>query len=157
MLRLLMLLVVVVGVARVQSCPTGGDRVWVELGDSCYSTSKLAMDWGTAQEYCWEQGGYLAEITSAGEESLINTFLMDGTAYWLGLTDLAHEGTYRWVESHQEADYTNWYPGGPTNDDERDCVLKTFRNSYPGWHDGGCSWTSYESYGQLHAFCEADK
>ena len=46
-LPIVLLLVVV---ARVQSCPTGGDRVWVELGDSCYSTSKLAMDWGTAQE-----------------------------------------------------------------------------------------------------------
>ena len=34
----------------VDCCPSGGDRVWVELGDSCYSTSRLAMDWGTAQE-----------------------------------------------------------------------------------------------------------
>ena len=34
----------------VLSCPSGGDRVWVELGDSCYSTSQQAMDWGTAQE-----------------------------------------------------------------------------------------------------------
>ena len=43
-------LVVLVLVLSAQSCPSGGDRVWVELGDSCYSTSKLAMDWGTAQE-----------------------------------------------------------------------------------------------------------
>ena len=43
-------LLVLVLLVSVQSCPSGGDRVWVELGDSCYSTSKLAMDWGTAQE-----------------------------------------------------------------------------------------------------------
>ena len=44
-------LIILVSLAlTVNSCPTGGDRVWVELGDSCYSTSKLAMDWGTAQE-----------------------------------------------------------------------------------------------------------
>ena len=36
--------------SSVLSCPSGGDRVWVELGDSCYSTSQQAMDWGTAQE-----------------------------------------------------------------------------------------------------------
>ena len=45
-----LVLLVVVMVSLIESCPSGGDRVWVELGDSCYSTSKLAMDWGTAQE-----------------------------------------------------------------------------------------------------------
>ena len=29
---------------------------------------------------------------SAEEEVLLDTFLMEGTSYWLGLTDLAHEG-----------------------------------------------------------------
>ena len=43
-------------------------------------------------QYCWDQGGYLAEITSAEEEALIDTFLIDGTSFWLGLTDLGHEG-----------------------------------------------------------------
>ena len=47
---LLPLVLLVVLVSSLQSCPSGGDRVWVELGDSCYSTSRLAMDWGTAQE-----------------------------------------------------------------------------------------------------------
>ena len=44
------IVLVLVLLVSVQSCPSGGDRLWVELGDSCYSTSKLAMDWGTAQE-----------------------------------------------------------------------------------------------------------
>ena len=47
---LLPVVLVVLVVSSVQSCPTGGDRVWVELGDSCYSTSRDQMDWGTAQE-----------------------------------------------------------------------------------------------------------
>ena len=50
MKSMLQILVILVLVVSAQSCPTGGDHVWVELGDSCYSTSKLAMDWGTAQE-----------------------------------------------------------------------------------------------------------
>ena len=44
------IVLVLVLLVSVQSCPSGGDRVWVELGDSCYSTSQMAMDWGTAQE-----------------------------------------------------------------------------------------------------------
>merc|ERR1719336_3615797 len=134
-----LVLVVLVLVLSVQSCPSGGDRVWVELGDSCYSTSQQAMDWGTAQEYCWYQGGYLAEITSAEEESLLNTFLMDGISYWLGLTDLGHEGTYRWQESHHVAEYTNWAPTQPGGRDDLNCVMKTFYHDYPGWHDAYCT------------------
>merc|ERR1711874_662204 len=141
-------LVVLVLVLSAQSCPSGGDRVWVELGDSCYFTSKLAMDWGTAQEYCWDQGGYLAEITSAEEEALIDTFLMDGNSYWLGLSDPAHEGAYRWQESHQVAEYTNWYSRGPNNLDDADCVWKAYFAQFPGWHDVVCSRTYQENYGQ---------
>merc|ERR1712168_78685 len=129
-----LVLVLVSLLSPVLSCPTDGDRVWVELGGSCYSISHQAMDWGTAQEYCWYQGGYLAEITSAEEETLLNTFLMAGTAYWLGLTDLAHEGTFRWQESHHVAEYTTWAIGQP-HDKDTDCVWKCFYYEAPGWHD----------------------
>ena len=51
--------------SSILSCPSGGERVWVELGDSCYSTSQQAMDWGTAQE------------VRAGEEmEVVNLFLV---------------------------------------------------------------------------------
>ena len=30
---------------------------------------------------------------SAEEEMLLDTFLIEGISYWLGLTDLAHEGS----------------------------------------------------------------
>merc|ERR1712241_348788 len=145
------LLVLVSLLSPLLSCPTGGDRVWGELGDSCYSTSHQAMDWGTAQEYCWYQGGYLAEITSAEEETLLNTFLMDGIVYWLGLTDLAHEGTFRWQESHHVAEYTNWAPSQPNGIDDNDCVWKSFHYDLPGWDDVPCTWTSQEGWGQIHA------
>ena len=43
-------------------------------------------------KYCWFHGGYLAEIMSAQEEILLDTFLVQGITYWLGLSDFAHEG-----------------------------------------------------------------
>ena len=52
----------------------------------------VRLSWREAQDLCEGLGGYLAEITSAEEEVLIDTFLTDGISYWLGLTDLAHEG-----------------------------------------------------------------
>ena len=67
------------------------------------------------------------------------------------------EGTYRWQESHQEAEYTNWYPDGPNNADDWDCVWKSLNKEYPGWQDVPCSWTYHERHGQIHALCEAEK
>ena len=69
------------------------------------------------------------------------------------------QGTYRWQESHQVAEYTNWYHGGPTSRDDLDCVWKSFYVGYghPGWHDVLCTSSYYEGYGQTHALCEAAK
>ena len=51
--------------SSILSCPSGGDRVWVELGDSCYSVSQQAMDWGTAQE-----------VREGEEMEVVNVFLV---------------------------------------------------------------------------------
>merc|ERR1712126_296237 len=64
------------------ACPTS----WTELGDSCYHVSQGAMNWIDSQVYCWGKGAYLAEIMSKEEETLLDSFLIDGTCYWLGLT-----------------------------------------------------------------------
>ena len=80
-------------------CPPNIDNYWAELGDFCYHVSQEAMDWGVAQEYCWGLGGYLAEIMSRDEEDLLDTFLIEGTSYWIGLTDLSHEGFSREMNS----------------------------------------------------------
>ena len=74
------------------ACPTGSGIVWTELGNYCYHVSRDAMDWGVSQEYCWGKGANLAEIMSREEETLLDTFLIKGTSYWIGLTDMSHEG-----------------------------------------------------------------
>ena len=78
-----------------EACPPSQDIYWAELGNYCYHVSKKSMNWGVAQEYCWSTGGYLAEIMSRNEEDLLDTFLIEGTSYWLGLTDLSREGSIR--------------------------------------------------------------
>ena len=64
------------------------------MGDKCYHISNLAMNWGEAQRYCWGIGGHLAEILSREEEELLDTFLIGGTSYWLGLHDKTNEGLF---------------------------------------------------------------
>ena len=48
---------------------------------------------GEAKEYCWSIGGYLAEIITEEEESLLDNYLISGISYWIGLSDIDHEGT----------------------------------------------------------------
>ena len=67
-------------------------------------------------------------------------------------------GTYRWAESHQEAEYANWAPNEPTGSADTNCIWKTYYGAYRGWHDAGCSYSDYgHGYGQQHALCEAAK
>ena len=35
--------------------------------------------------------------------------------FWIGLTDLFHEGKFVWISTGKEAAYTNWYTGMPDN------------------------------------------
>ena len=40
---------------------------------------------------------YLAEIKSRSQEDYLDEFLNDGVYYWIGPTDLAHEGKIKIV------------------------------------------------------------
>ena len=67
-------------------------------------------------------------------------------------------GRYVWSESHQLADYTNWGPGEPQQDEGFDCVFKS-GDFIVGWHDYNCNQdvVSGDAWGlQIHALCETE-
>ena len=127
---------------------------------------------GEAQEYCWTHGGHLAEIMSVEEEKFLDSFLFHGISYWIGLTDAGHEGEdfttfvskvaddilgiYRWEDSHQEAVYTNWAFSEPSNTEIENCVRKTYRIGFEGWHDVDCLLSFEEIFGDQHALCQTE-
>ena len=98
-------------------------------------------------------GGYLAELTTMEEDIPLEDFLPQGLYYWIGLSDAASEGTWRWMESHQNANYTNWWPGEGQTGTVTNCAFKSFNPSYLGWGDYGCSMDQW-SNDQIHALCE---
>merc|ERR1712055_541934 len=120
------------------SCPNG----WTTLLDSCYLMQKVESNFFEAQEFCWSQGGYLVEITTAAENELLKVGLVDmDNNYWIGLQDLEHDGTWRWAESHEAATWTNWYSGEPNNEyGEEYCgdMWRSTDRDECGWEDVPC-------------------
>merc|ERR1711915_571400 len=107
--------------------------------------------WFTSPSLCWEEGGYLAEITSMSEFSLLELYLLHyETNYWIGLTDQSKEGTWIWSDSHVGAEWTNWGPGLPDsyNGHDEDCVnlLSSLAHKF---NDNPCDALN------SHALCEA--
>lgn len=100
--------------------------------------------------------GYLATITSAGEQQFVQDsfgFLtgFGGTATaFLGATDTAAEGEFRWLdgpESGQLVSYTNWLPGYPntTSGDILHLFISyaSFGSPQYGWLNSGTQALGY--------------
>ena len=98
-------------------------------------------------------GGYLAELTTKEEDIPLENHLVQGFFYWIGLSDAATEGTWRWMESDQIATYTNWWHGEGHDGTGNNCAFISIVPSGGGWADAPCKWTEW-SGDQIHALCE---
>ena len=141
------------------SCPD--DAGWFPAAGSCYLMSPYKMNWYKAQEvkcqflkhklgwtlqFCWELGGYLAEIKTSEIEQELDQVLLHEVEYWIGLTDLDSQETFYWAESGEEATYFNWGARQPDNNRDEDCVFKSLTVQHSGWQDMICwryiSWNT---------------
>ena len=78
-----------------------------------------AATWTDAQAQAVALGGNLVTINDPTENQfLVNAF---GTSeyFWIGYTDAAQEGVWKWVDGQQSA-YTNWHGGQPDNSGNED-------------------------------------
>jgi len=72
------------------------------------------MSWRDAKRFCEGQGGRLATITSAEENAFIYKHFAQDQACWLGATDEANEGAWKW-STGEPFDYKNWFRDEPSN------------------------------------------
>jgi len=105
-------------------------------------TQKLA--WREAQEECERLGGFLAEVKSEEQATLLTSlaFVEEAVvgmhAWWIGLTDQGHEGRWIWQHSVEDALYTNWAPSYPRNTNNgNDCVVMDSKDIFE-WSDVDC-------------------
>ena len=79
-------------------------------GNSFY-TIVDGLNWQGGENYAIKLGGHLASISSSEEDIFLKENFQRG---WIGLTDSASEGTWRWTDGSQVT-YTNWEVGQPDN------------------------------------------
>ncbi len=88
---------------------------------------------------------------------MLGRFLQSGILYWIGLTDLADEGTYVWQTDYRETNFTFWEKPQPDNGkNNEDCVHLTTNNFQ--WNDRDCEQSEVTSLSgrvtKIHALCE---
>lgn len=111
----------------------------------CYAYVDLIRTWASAQSYCADIGGYLAEPKTKEQNSYIKS-ISHGKFVWLGATDIVSENVFRWSTSGgsdllAENTYSNWYPGEPNNQGgNEDCMHMMTKGQ---WNDLPCDQTYY--------------
>ncbi|XP_047467397.1 CD209 antigen-like protein B [Mugil cephalus] len=104
-------------------CPPG----WILLKLSCYYFSRNEMasrkNWSDSRADCLSKKADLLVINSLEEQQLISENFVRQTGgvswweggYWMGLTDVATEGTWVWVNNVTEVSPLYWRSGQPSH------------------------------------------
>uniref|UniRef100_A0A674JHW7 C-type lectin domain-containing protein n=1 Tax=Terrapene triunguis TaxID=2587831 RepID=A0A674JHW7_9SAUR len=121
-------------------CPPG----WQRFEKSCYFFSTSTKSWPDAKQFCMDQKSGLVIVNTEEEQTFLSNHITEPHVYWLGLSDSAKEGEWRWVDgSPLSVSFRRfWFPGEPNNGVglEEDCVhLRSDGN----WNDAICSLTHY--------------
>ncbi|XP_019643711.1 PREDICTED: C-type lectin lectoxin-Lio2-like [Branchiostoma belcheri] len=85
-----------------------------------YLVFKYERTYDEAKEVCQGYGGTLADIKSEAIHNFVEGLVRKvdpHKSYWIGLNDMATEGTWAWSRGETVSDcgYTNWAPGQPDN------------------------------------------
>ncbi len=131
-----------------------------------YAVIEKSMDPLSANDYCKSVGGYLATITSQGEQDFVAGLAaqVSSESFYIGGSDYGSEGNWYWMNG-EAWNYTAWYPGGSVGDPEpnnglgagEDYVVMNKSRDYM-WVDsyGGysmtreyfiCEWGDYDTTG----------
>ena len=95
--------------------------------------------WNEAKQYCENQGGYLATITSPEENEFVYSYLKSNFGYesaYFGFTDQDEEGIWVW-DNGEVSSYTNWHSGEPNGENpNEDFAMFYYKYSDGTWNDG---------------------
>ena len=111
----------------------------VPLG--AYSLCPQGRSWVAARASCARQGGRLVVFEDHAENLAVGERIRawgDG-AFWIGLSDRAVEGEWRWIDDQPLAYEDAWAEGEPNDyGSGEDCIHSNWRSTPGLWNDAGC-------------------
>ncbi|XP_071138099.1 perlucin-like protein [Mytilus edulis] len=154
---ILCLFTFVIGLAFV-SCISKCPKDWAEYRGECFLFSIDRRTWVDAQKNCRTHQAYLVTDDNAEKHNFIRQILsvLDGERiqnFFVGATDQAFEGEWRWLETGVPLKgYTAWGPGKP----EHNATLANKQNCLMYyWVDDDVFWTDHDcSDRHVHFICE---
>nr|XP_055064501.1 CD209 antigen-like protein C [Misgurnus anguillicaudatus] len=106
---------------------------WIYYQSNLYFISSEKKNWSESRKYCREREADLIIINNKEEQDFIKkNFGKDGL--WIGLSDSAVEGRWKWVDG-STLNSRFWRSGEPNGGREENCVL----SSSSGWADFLCN------------------
>lgn len=121
-----------------------------------YQRIDIPMSWHEAKTLCEQVGGYLATVASAEENQFILTNFATDHVCWLGATDEADEGNWRWV-TNEPFEYRNWAPNEPSNQGRTEhylvmgnAVVATLQGRPYLHYAFGASWNDHTHHGLMN-------
>ncbi|MDC3957094.1 hypothetical protein KEG38_24745 [Polyangium jinanense] len=131
----------------VVKCPEG-EKKWPGNNHCYVEFTAQKTNFANAHGACAATGGYMVTVTSQAEQDFLFDTVIDKTILlprWLGLTDIATEGTFVW-ESGEPLAYTHWGQDQPDDyNASEDCV--EMYHVTGEWNDDNCTY-------EYHYVCE---
>lgn len=111
---------------------------------ACYSCDTVAfglmcrqaVPWVVADQACRDFGQQLVLMRTAQTNNSVSAVTAPYGQHWIGLTDRAVEGTFRW-NNGAVATFTRWWAGEPNNSGDEDCIGNNFGGT-GYWNDYNC-------------------
>ncbi|XP_028657187.1 low affinity immunoglobulin epsilon Fc receptor-like [Erpetoichthys calabaricus] len=111
---------------------------WMQLNSKCYYFSTDKWTWQSSRDHCRTLGGQLVIIENAMEQEFLKNKInvIGEKNYWIGLTDLANQGKYVWLDNRPlDPKQSFWHSSQPNGKNEH-CVQIEAEEK---WHDFPCA------------------
>lgn len=126
--------------ARAQNKLTTCKAGWQDWGGKCFYMATGTKNWWDAKQDCIRRGGRLFEPRSKEINELVYSNVPGPSkCYWVGISDIDHEGKYVYASDNQPLVYTNFRLGYPLSNSTKNCFLYACDRSNPfKFWDYGC-------------------
>lgn len=100
-----------------------------------YKIFNVSLSWFDAYTYCESLGGHLATITSADEQTFVESYMNSLSYTKRTLIGAYNDGNkWNWV-TEEEFDYSNWGVGQPNNDKNQEYFGEINHSGFGLWND----------------------